>query len=247
MPWNGSGDFVRTDGTRTGATVWSQARDASVLVNAPDADTHDEDVGTGLENCLTRDGQNSPAANLPMNSKKHTAVADASLNNEYATYGQLLALTTPFVGATNVGGTATAITLAPSPAATSNTTGKGYSFFIETNNTGEVTVAVSSLAAVSMRRSDGSQFASGDLLVGRFLRMVFGGSHFISDVEPPAAVVSGGGGDITSVTATAPLTGGGSTGDVSIGLTLTASDIPNISARTKITERSTELESASLT
>ena len=119
MPWNGSGDFVRTDGTRTGATVWSQARDASVLVNAPDADTHDEDVGTGLENCLTRDGQNSPSANLPMNAKKHTGVADATANTEYATYGQLLALTSPFVGATNVGGTATAIMLAPSPAVTS--------------------------------------------------------------------------------------------------------------------------------
>ena len=229
MPWNGSGDFVRTDGTRTGATVWSQARDASVLVNAPDADTHDEDVGTGLENCLTRDGQNSPSANLPMNAKKHTGVADATANTEYATYGQLLALTSPFVGATNVGGTATAITLAPSPAVTAYETGKGYSFFIETENTGEVTVAVSSLSAVSMRKSDGSQFASGDLVVGRFLRIVYGGSHFISDVEPPA-IGGGGEGDITSITVASPLTGGGTSGDVPIGLTLTASDIPDLSA-----------------
>ena len=51
-----------------------------------------------------------------MNSKKHTGVADANQNNEYASYGQLLALTQPFVGASNVTGTATAIALAPSPA-----------------------------------------------------------------------------------------------------------------------------------
>ena len=98
MAFDGSGNFIRTDGTRTGATVWSQARDANVLVNAPDADTHDEDFATGLENCLTRDGQNSPSANLPMNAKKHTGVADATANSEYAAYGQLLALVQPFVG-----------------------------------------------------------------------------------------------------------------------------------------------------
>ena len=47
MAWDGSGNFIRTDGARTGASVWEQARDANVLVNAPDADTHDEDVATG--------------------------------------------------------------------------------------------------------------------------------------------------------------------------------------------------------
>ena len=39
MGWDGSGNFNRTDGNRTGSTTWAQARDASVLVNAPDADT----------------------------------------------------------------------------------------------------------------------------------------------------------------------------------------------------------------
>ena len=44
MAFDGSGNFIRTDGARTGASVWEQARDANVLVNAPDADTHDEDI-----------------------------------------------------------------------------------------------------------------------------------------------------------------------------------------------------------
>ena len=59
MAFDGSGNFIRTDGARTGASVWEQARDANVLVNAPDADTHDEDIATGLENCITRNGENS--------------------------------------------------------------------------------------------------------------------------------------------------------------------------------------------
>ena len=84
MAFDGSGNFIRTDGARNGASVWEQARDANVLVNAPDADTHDEDIATGLENCITRNGENSPSANLPMNAKKHTGVADATQNSEYA-------------------------------------------------------------------------------------------------------------------------------------------------------------------
>ena len=127
MPWDGSGNFIRSDGTREGANVFQQARDATVLVNAPDHDTHDEDVATALENCRTLDGQNSPSVNLPMNSKKHTGVADAVAATEYASYGQLLALATPFVDSASVGGTANAITLTPTPAITAYTAGRGIS------------------------------------------------------------------------------------------------------------------------
>ena len=95
MGWDGSGNFTRTDGNRVGSTTWAQARDAGALINAPDADTHDQDLADGLENCVTKDGQNSPSANLPMNSKKHTGVADAAAATEYAAYGQLLALVSP--------------------------------------------------------------------------------------------------------------------------------------------------------
>ena len=185
MGWDGSGNFTRTDGNRVGSTVWAQARDAGSDVDAAPMDTHDQDIADGLENCITRDGQNSPSANLPMNSHKHTGVADAVDETEYAAYGQLLALVSPFVGATSVGGTATAITLTPTPAITSYTTGKGFSFFIETTNTGPVTLAVSGLAAVGLRRSDGTAFTSGDLVVGRHVVAVYNGANFRTNIAPP--------------------------------------------------------------
>lgn len=228
MSWDGSGNFVRGDGSRTGATTWTQARDASVTVNAPDADTHDQDIADGLENCVTRDGQNSPSTNLPMNAKKHTGVADASANSEYAAYGQLLALVTPFVAAANVGGTAGAITLSPTPTITSYETGKGFRFFIETVNTGAVTLAVGSNAAVTMRRSDGTAFVAGDLPVGRLVIAIYNGSQWRTDVDPPSE--SGGEGTITAIVAGSGLTGGGTEGSVALAVSLTAALIPNLNA-----------------
>ena len=226
MTWDGSGNFVRTDGTRTGATVWEQARDAGVLVNSAPTDTHDQDVADGLENCLTRDGQNSPTVNLPMNAKKHTGVADASANSEYAAYGQLLALVTPFVAAANVGGTATALTLAPTPAPTAYTTGRGYRFIVQTENTGQVTVTVGSLASVGIRRADGEVLEAGDFNVGRHVTMIFDGARFLSDIEG----AGGGTGTITAVTATSPITATTVAGAVALSLSLTASDIPSLPA-----------------
>ena len=155
MPFDGSGNFTRTDGGRTGANAWEQARDANRDVLAADHDTHDEDLATGLELAVLRDGQNTPSMDLPMGGYKHTGVADATGNSEYAAFGQVTALILPFVSAADVGGTANAITVAPTPAVTSLAAGTGVRFFVETANTGAVTLAVSGLAGVAMLHSDG--------------------------------------------------------------------------------------------
>ena len=119
-----------------------------------------------------------------MNSKKHTGVADAVAETEYAAYGQLLALVSPFVGATNVGGTANAITLTPTPAITSYETGKGFSASSSRpQNTGAVTLAVSGLAAVGLRRAPtGRAFTFPTIyVVGRHVVAVYNGAHIGSN------------------------------------------------------------------
>lgn len=190
MPFDGSGNFTRTDGTRTGATTWTLARDADQDVNAPDHDAHDEDLATGIELAVLRDGQNSPSANLPMGGNKHTGVGDAVANNEYATYGQLLALASPFVAASGVGGTANAITLTPTPAITAHTTGRGFNFIAKMATTGTVTVAISGLAAVAIRRTDGTALRSGDIGIGQYVSMVYNGSQYLSNIGAASDIVA---------------------------------------------------------
>ena len=186
MPRDGSGNYTRSDGTRTGNTVWEQNRQAGVLVNTEEHDQHDQDIAQALTDSLAKDGQTVPTANLPMGAKKHTGVADADANDQYAAWGQVLGLVTPFVPAANVGGTGDAITLTPSSPITAYEVGKGYRFFVQNANTASPTLAVSGLAAVSLRRSNGSEMTSGDLAAGRHLIAIYNGSHFRTNVEPAA-------------------------------------------------------------
>jgi len=69
MPWSG-GSFSRTDGTRTGSTVWAQAKAAAVKVISVDHDTHDQDFAAGIDNCLTKDGQNAATGAIDFNGNK---------------------------------------------------------------------------------------------------------------------------------------------------------------------------------
>ena len=195
MPWDGSGNFTRTDGTRQGSTAWEQARQAAVNVNAGDHDAHDEDIVDGMENCLTRDGQNSPSTDLPMAAHKHTGVGDADANDQYATYGQLVSLVSPFVSPANVGGTANAITLTPTPAVTAHVVGRGFAFIVEANNTGAVTLAVSGLSAVPLRKANAAAFGAGELADNRLVRAIWDGTRYLTDViTVPTSV------DISAVT-----------------------------------------------
>ena len=183
-PWDGAGRFSRTDGTRTGATVWDQARQAGVNVNAADADAHDEDVAVGLENAVTRDGQNAPSGDLPMGGNKHTNVGAATAENEYVQYGQILGLLTPYVPPSGVTGTGNAIVLTPTAAITAYTAGNAFRFFAGAANTGPATIAVSGLAAVELRRANGSPLQAGDISVGQHMVVIYNGSRFLTDILP---------------------------------------------------------------
>lgn len=184
MPWDGSGNFSRTDGTRTGSTVWDQAKTAVVRVNAADHDEHDQDLADGLELALLRDGQNAASDDINLGGNKIENLADGTADDDAATVGQL-AGDTVFVPASGVGGTANATTLsglANSPAA--YVAGKGYTFVVELENDDAVTLKEGSKAAVSMRLANGEEFEGGELEIGMVVTAIYNGTRFISSVSP---------------------------------------------------------------
>ena len=116
-----------------------------------------------------------------MNGQKHTGVADATNNNEYASYGQLLANATPLQPATAVGGSADAITLTPTPAISAYARGQSFRFIAEADNTGAVTVAISGQTTKAIVRNDGANTAlsAGDIQDGAVCSIVYDGTRFI--------------------------------------------------------------------
>lgn len=119
MAFNGAGAFVRTDGVRSGADVHAQQKTAGVNVRADLTDTELEDMATGMELAVLRDGQNAASANLPMGGFKHTGVTAASggsSRTEYTSGGTVQ--DGAIWDAGDTGGTTTAFTATLSPAIT---------------------------------------------------------------------------------------------------------------------------------
>ena len=172
MPWNGSGSFTRQHD-------WTDDRDAGGNEAIIDADKMDEEFdnfGTGLENCVTRDGQNSPSADLPMNAQKHTGVGNADARNQYAAVGQVQDRSFNYVD--TVGGTADAITLTPSPAITAYAAGQEFHFIAGGTNTTAVTVNVSGLGVKNITKNGTTALGAGDIVSGQLVRIMYDGTQF---------------------------------------------------------------------
>lgn len=80
MPFNGSGTYTLPAGNpvTTGTTI------SSATTNNTNSD-----IATALTNCITRDGQSTPSANLPMNSHKLTGLAAGTSNGDSVRYEQI--------------------------------------------------------------------------------------------------------------------------------------------------------------
>jgi len=162
MPRNGSGIYTRTDGTRTGATVWQQARDAGVKLVADGHDTQDQDIADAITASIAKDGQTTPTANLPMGTYRHTGVGNASARTDYAAAGQTQ---DGKLNWADSGGTADAITATYAPALTALVNGQlchvraGFA-----NATTTPTFAPNGLTARTIVKNGGSALAVGDIM-----------------------------------------------------------------------------------
>ena len=98
--FNGSGVFQRL-------YSWTNDALASIKIRADRMDNEMHGMATGLSTCITKDGQTTITANLPMTNFKHTAVGVASNRTDYARTDQLSDGVVNWVVA---GGTADALT-----------------------------------------------------------------------------------------------------------------------------------------
>ncbi len=163
MPFNGSGTFTRTNGTNVGTTTWQLDRDAGANILSGRHDTHDQDIATGLSNCITKDGQTTITANLPMSGYRHTNVANASSRSDYASAAQVQDGSIVYAGTSaGSGNTYTAI-LAPSISAYS--TGMKVVFKADKSNTGTATLNLSSLGAVTFYKNGSLALEAGDIVI----------------------------------------------------------------------------------
>lgn len=72
MPFDGSGNFNRV-------MNWVADAAAAIKIRADRHDQEDDNFAAGLSNCLTKDGQTLPTANIPMNGKKIIGLATPTL------------------------------------------------------------------------------------------------------------------------------------------------------------------------
>lgn len=169
MPFNGSGLFSRLFN-------WQDDDSNGIPISSERMDGEDDNLADGLSQCITKDGQTNPSANLPMNGFKHTGVANASARNQYAAAGQVQDDGFNYVA--TVGGTADAITLTPSPAITAYAAGQRFTFIAGANNTGATTVDISGLGTKNIRRDASTALSAGDIKQNRLHIIVYDGTQF---------------------------------------------------------------------
>jgi hypothetical protein len=182
MPWNGSAPNQtagRTDGVRTGDTVFAQQAAAPVDIEPTLLDVHATDLKDMINACLKKDGGNTATANIPMGGFGFTNVAEATARTMYARFSQIQDNKGEYVA--TVGGTADVMTLTPSPAITAYAAGQRFSFIAGGTNTGATTLNVSGVGAIAIRRNDGSATAlsAGDIVSGAIVDVEYNGTVFL--------------------------------------------------------------------
>jgi hypothetical protein len=167
MSYNGSGTFnINTAGQPvvTGTVITSTAFN---LLTA--------DLGTGLSTALTKDGQTTPTANIPLGGFKITGLGAGTLTTDAVRLSQLQSGgTTTYITAA---GTDT-ITGTVTPTLAAYATGQQFSFVVAATNTAAVTLNINSLGAKAVTRTGSVALVAGDMVIGQVVIVEYDGTRF---------------------------------------------------------------------
>ena len=171
MAWNSSGGHDRVHN-------WVADKNAAINITASRMDAEFDDISTALENCLTRDGQNSPSANLPMNNLHHTGVSNATGLTQYAAADQVVKGTLLHAATASAAGTDTyAVSLSVSPGSYSR--GQVFSFIPDVANTGACSVNFNSIGAGNIKLINGNDPYDGAIQISKDVVVRYDGTNFI--------------------------------------------------------------------
>ena len=133
---------------------------SGTVISSTEVDANNSDVATALTQSIAVDGQTTVTANLPMNANKFTGLAVGAAATDSLSLGQAQA--EAFIWCGTAGGTADAITLAPSPAITAYAAGQRFVWMASSSvNTGATTVAISGLGAIALQ-DNGAALVAGN-------------------------------------------------------------------------------------
>ena len=172
--WNGLGQIVRTDGTRTGDDVWEQARAANQDVAAAAHDAHDQGLADSIEKCLNRDGENTPTANISWGSFKLTSLGDGTAAADSANVEQVQDGRHVWGGTS--GGTSNDYTITLTPAPTL-VTGLKIRWIADKSNSGAVTLTVNGTQD-ALRTISGAALMGREVRTGELNEAVFDGTNW---------------------------------------------------------------------
>ena len=166
MSFNGSGTFNINS---AGQPVVS-----GTVISSSTFNTLTADLATGLSTCITKDGQTTVTANIPLNSYKITGLAAGTAATDAARVGQLQAGAASVVTAA---GTDT-YTGTMSPSLGAYAAGNTFTFVVPNTNTTASTLNIDGLGAKALTRDGSTALVAGDLVANAEVVVVYDGTRF---------------------------------------------------------------------
>lgn len=164
---------------------------SSTIISSSVANQLNTDFATGLSTCITKDGQTTITANIPLSGFKITSLGTGTASNDAAAVYNVQASSGTLL---TVSGTDTIVGSA-TPALTSSYTyvaGMTFRFFAAGTNTGTVTLNVDGRGAKAITKNGTNVLVAGDIPSGILVTVTYDGTQFVLSNQSTFAVLSTG-------------------------------------------------------
>jgi hypothetical protein len=166
LSYNGSGTFqINTAG---------QPVVAGTVISSTAFNSLTSDLATGLSTALTKDGQTTVTANIPLAGFKITGLGAATVGTDAVRYSQIQSGTDKLITVT---GTDT-LTGTMTPALTAYAAGNQFSFVAANTNTGAVTINIDGVGVKSITKNGTTALVAGNIVANSVVLIEYDGTRF---------------------------------------------------------------------